>query len=280
MAQCSWESDQGSQLIELFVVSGPSQWRRTGWATKWFRLEHVSPVGTGAVTWPGSALIDPEALRNTSNGTRGEIPDLQEHPRAAAERLQLRVSDARGQGAWAPTLAVPCRAPTRAPARAPHKPSPMRFLGSGARVVARRRAGGWGLEDGKGSPAERCWNGVGAALGPRPVPVHTTNRRRLGGRVFNWRGGVDTARWLDPPSTKKGSTDGPPKIIPRLTPGPWRWTNRTQNSAKNENGIFGISSSRGFRKSIICHVFGEKKIDHFQCSRKNFGAFGARLHNI
>ena len=62
-----------------------------------------------------------------------------------------------------------------------------------------------------------------------------------------------------------------------LTPEPWRggrvpssptaWTRpqasevtQTQKSAKkNENGIFGINASRGFRKIIICHVFGEKK---------------------
>ena len=38
---------------------------------------------------------------------------------------------------------------------------------------------------------------------------------------------------------------------------------QAQKSAKNENGIFGISASRGLRKVIICHIFGEKKID--QC---------------
>ena len=33
----------------------------------------------------------------------------------------------------------------------------------------------------------------------------------------------------------------------------------TQKSATmNENGTFGISVSRGFRKVIICHIFGEK----------------------
>ena len=40
---------------------------------------------------------------------------------------------------------------------------------------------------------------------------------------------------------------------------------------KSENGIFGISVPRGFRKVIICHVFGGKQIDHFQCS-KTFSA--------
>ena len=33
--------------------------------------------------------------------------------------------------------------------------------------------------------------------------------------------GVDRAPWLDPPP-KKGSIDGTPKILPRLTPGPRR----------------------------------------------------------
>ena len=31
-------------------------------------------------------------------------------------------------------------------------------------------------------------------------------------------GGVGTALWLKPP--QKGSIEGPPKILPRLTPGP------------------------------------------------------------
>ena len=45
-----------------------------------------------------------------------------------------------------------------------------------------------------------------------------------GGLSFAARGGVDTALWLDPPPPHqhKGSIDGPPKILPRLTPGPRR----------------------------------------------------------
>ena len=40
---------------------------------------------------------------------------------------------------------------------------------------------------------------------------------------------------------------------------------------KNENGIFGIGASRGFRKIIICQIFGEKMTifnaqKHFQRS--------------
>ena len=37
---------------------------------------------------------------------------------------------------------------------------------------------------------------------------------------------------------------------------------QTQKSGE-KRGIFGISVSRGFRKVIICHTFGEKKIDPF-----------------
>ena len=44
-----------------------------------------------------------------------------------------------------------------------------------------------------------------------------------GGRAFNWGGGggVDTAPLASPPppSLKKDSIDGPPKILPRLNPG-------------------------------------------------------------
>ena len=42
----------------------------------------------------------------------------------------------------------------------------------------------------------------------------------LGGLSTPGRGGgSDTALWLHPPP-KKGSLDGPPKLLPRLTPGP------------------------------------------------------------
>ena len=46
----------------------------------------------------------------------------------------------------------------------------------------------------------------------------------------------------------------------------------TQNLAKkNQNGIFGISVSRGFRKSSVAMCLVKKKIDHFQCSKKISG---------
>ena len=40
---------------------------------------------------------------------------------------------------------------------------------------------------------------------------------------------------------------------------------QTQKSAKNE--IFGFSVSRGFRKVIICHIFGEKKLTIFDAQK-------------
>ena len=59
-----------------------------------------------------------------------------------------------------------------------------------------------------------------------------------------------------PPPRNRAQSTGPPKILPRLTPQAPEVT-WAQHSAENENGTFGISASRGFRKGIICHVFGE-----------------------
>ena len=80
---------------------------------------------------------------------------------------------------------------------------------------------------------------------------------------FQPGGEVDTALWLAPPPPW-GSIHGPQnptKTDPRAAE-----VTRTQKpkigtkigKKNNENGIFGISASRGFRKIIICHVFGEK----------------------
>ena len=69
-------------------------------------------------------------------------------------------------------------------------------------------------------------------------------------------GGVNRAPWLDPPPEgAQRDPQNPTETDPRASE-----VTQTQKSAKNENGIFGISASRGFRKVIICHVFGEKKI--------------------
>ena len=55
------------------------------------------------------------------------------------------------------------------------------------------------------------------------VMPHTTRTHRQGWAGFHFRGGrVDRALRPDLPPQKKGSIDGSPKILPRLTPGPWR----------------------------------------------------------
>ena len=45
----------------------------------------------------------------------------------------------------------------------------------------------------------------------------------LGGRAFNWGGRGSIEPPGCPPPPQKGSTDGPPKLLLRLTPGSWRW---------------------------------------------------------
>ena len=91
---------------------------------------------------------------------------------------------------------------------------------------------------------------------------------KKGGRVVNSGGGRggDTALWLDPHPRKglnwralRNPTTTDPRV-PEVT--------RTHNSAKNANGIFGISASRGFRKSSFAMYLVGEKIDHFQCSKK------------
>ena len=96
---------------------------------------------------------------------------------------------------------------------------------------------------------------------------------RKGGRGLCWGGPlcpslfgtfdakrIEPSKIVGPPSAGtmgggKGSIGGAPKILPRLTLGPE--VTRTPHSAKTENGIVGIRVSRGFRKVIICHAFGE-----------------------
>ena len=102
---------------------------------------------------------------------------------------------------------------------------------------------------------------------------------RLGRPGFRFRGGGSIEpSGRTPPSPKKGSIDRTPKILPSLTPRALEVT-QTQKSGKKENGIFGISASRGFRKVIICHIFGGEKNRPVLVLQKIFGAFGARLHN-
>ena len=69
-----------------------------------------------------------------------------------------------------------------------------------------------------------------------------------------------------PPCPKKGlncqAPKNPTETDPRAPEVTW-----TQNSAKKENGIFGISASRGNRTIVICHVFCEFFFDHYQCPK-------------
>ena len=97
------------------------------------------------------------------------------------------------------------------------------------------------------------WDGVPTSFCER-TPGHSG---RVGGlsTAGDRGGGSIEPPGEPPPPRKKGSLDGPPKILPRLTPGPRRWPG-PEIRQKNENGIFGISASRGFRKFIICHAFG------------------------
>ena len=71
---------------------------------------------------------------------------------------------------------------------------------------------------------------------------HCTNHR--GGRPFGWGEGVDTALWLPYPPPERAQLTGPPKSYRDCARDPE--VTQTQDSAKNENGIFGISASRGF----------------------------------
>ena len=77
-------------------------------------------------------------------------------------------------------------------------------------------------------------------------------------------GGLTQPFWLAPPPHPHGAQFTPPpptrKVRLRLTPGPE--VTRTQNQAKKKG-----SALRGFRKCIVCHVSGGKKIDRFQCSK-------------
>ena len=57
-----------------------------------------------------------------------------------------------------------------------------------------------------------------------------------------------------PAPPKRGQLTGPQN--PTETDPRAREVAGTRKSAKNENRIFGISVSRGFRNVIICHVFG------------------------
>ena len=65
---------------------------------------------------------------------------------------------------------------------------------------------------------------------------------------------------------KQGSIDRPPQNPTEADPWAAEVT-RTQNSAKNGNGILGISASGGFREVIICHVSGERNLTIFNAQK-------------
>ena len=96
-----------------------------------------------------------------------------------------------------------------------------------------------------------------------------------GGGASNWRGGGGRGSPLAGLPQKKAqltAPQNPTETDPRAPE-----VTQTQKLAKNENGIFGISASRGVRKSIACHVFGEKENGSFSMLKKVFGAFSARF---
>ena len=81
-------------------------------------------------------------------------------------------------------------------------------------------------------------------------------------------GGGDTALGVDHALPKKKAQLTAPQN-PTETDHRATEVTQTQNSAKkkNENGIFGISASRAFRKVIICHLFGGKKNTMFNAQK-------------
>ena len=100
----------------------------------------------------------------------------------------------------------------------------------------------------------------------RCAPTQTGRGLRWGNRACNWRRGVDRAPWLDPPlPPERAQLTGP--LNPTETDFRASQVTQTQISAKNENGIFGISALRGLRKVIICHIFGEKKLTNFNAQK-------------
>ena len=77
-------------------------------------------------------------------------------------------------------------------------------------------------------------------------------------------GGVDTALWLDPPP-EEGSKKAP-KILPRPTTGPGGDLDPKLGKKMKMGFLNGVEGP--VRIVIMCHVFGDRKSDHFQCSKK------------
>ena len=74
------------------------------------------------------------------------------------------------------------------------------------------------------------------------------------GGGFGGRVGARYSPLARTPLKKISSINTPPTKNPTKT----EPQAQTRNSAKNENGVSGISALRGFRKGFICHVFREK----------------------
>ena len=102
---------------------------------------------------------------------------------------------------------------------------------------------------------------------PRAMAPGTNSDGEAG---FSFPGGgggvVDRALWPDPPSPKRAQLTEDPQNPTESDPRALEVT-RIPKSAKKGNGIFGISTSRGFRRVIICHIFGEKKSTNFSAQK-------------
>ena len=86
------------------------------------------------------------------------------------------------------------------------------------------------------------------------IHMHTTKRR--GQRLQRPRAQSSSRHWTA--RLLRYDKQNDMTIHWWLCHGPRRWPG-SKNRKKNENGIFGISASRGFRQVIVCHVFGGGK---------------------
>ena len=95
-------------------------------------------------------------------------------------------------------------------------------------------------------------------MGPQWVGFPCHWREHLPGatRLSNEGGGRYSPLARSPPPPKRVQLTGAPN--PTETDPQALEVTRTGKSAKNANGICGISTSRGFRKVIICNILGER----------------------
>ena len=145
--------------------------------------------------------------------------------------------------------------------------------------VLRGREGTGGKGEGRGWGRRGSPQRAGVCLGGVAHPTHTHTAEMTGVGGFSTSGGGGRYSPLARTSKQglKRKMDGPPKNPTKTDPRAPEVT-QTENSAKNENGIFGISTSRGFR-NVAFAVYLVKKADHFQRSKKSEVNFGARVHN-